>query len=100
MDIKRTTEIFVETKRRIVVRGDAAANELIVCHVCGEPMLAVEEVAVGFGISRRAIYRFVERGAAHFIENTNGEVLPCPASLAAANSATENRTLIRTGASK
>lgn len=84
MEIKRITEILVETKRRIVVRGCATtASEFVVCHVCGKQMRAAEEVAAGFGISRRAIYRLVEQGAGHFIENAEGEVWLCLASLAA-----------------
>ncbi len=82
MKIKHTTEIFVETNRRFVIR-QPESGEQIVCPQCCEPMLAAEAIAAVFGISRRAVYRFIENETAHFTETEAGAVMLCPSSLAA-----------------
>ncbi|MCP9494025.1 MAG: hypothetical protein MSG64_06145 [Pyrinomonadaceae bacterium MAG19_C2-C3] len=82
MEIKRTTEIFVETNRRFVIR-QSESGEQIICPNCCEPMLAAEAIAAVFGISRRAVYRLIETETAHFAETETGAVMICPSSLAA-----------------
>lgn len=82
MEIKRTVEVFVETKRRFVVRQAETVAEQIACPECSAPMLAAEQIAVFFGVSRRSIYQTIERGAAHFLETGNGCLFVCPNSLA------------------
>lgn len=83
MEIKRTTEIFVETKRRFIVRG-TETGELRICPACGETMLAAEQAAALLEINCRTIFQIIERGATHFVENPTGATLVCPTSLAAA----------------
>ena len=83
MEIKRIIEIFVETNRRFVVR-QPESDEQIVCPDCGEAILAAEQIAIVFKISRRAVYKIVENGAAHFAETETGAVMICLSSFAAA----------------
>lgn len=81
MEIKRTTEIFVETNRRFVIHQPEAAEQ-IVCPNCTEPMLAAEQIAAVFGISRRAVYQIIENETAHFAETETGILLVCTNSFA------------------
>ena len=83
MEIKRTTEIFCETTRRFVVRRQSEAATIF-CPACGEAMLAAEAAAAVFQINCRRVYRFVEAGAAHFLETEAGATLVCLSSLGAA----------------
>jgi hypothetical protein len=82
MEIKRTTEFFVESKRRIVIRQGESLEQFL-CPRCGEPTLAAEQIAVVFGISRRRVYQLIETDAAHFAEIETGVVMICLASLTA-----------------
>ena len=82
MEIKRTTEIFVETNRRFVIHQPETAEQFF-CPNCNEPMLGVEATAALFGISHRAVYRLIEQNTAHFAETATGAVMLCPSSLAA-----------------
>jgi len=82
MEIKRTTEIIVETKRRFVVRQPETAEQFF-CPHCDEAMLAAEQAATLLATNCRDIYKIVETGAAHFIEAETGAVIICLASLAA-----------------
>lgn len=82
MEIKRTTEIIVETERRVIVRQQPAQTEQVFCPNCGASMLSAEQVAVVFGVSQRRIFQLIETGAADFFETENGVMLICPSSLA------------------
>ncbi len=82
MEIKRITEILVETERQYVVRQPEYATQVF-CPACNEPTLVAEQIAGVFGISRRVVYRIVERDAAHFTEIETGAVMICLTSLAA-----------------
>ncbi len=82
MEIKRTIEIFVETRRRIVVR-QPEATEQVVCPDCNEAMIGVEAAAALYSINHRTIYRLIENTAAHFAETEAGAVMLCPSSLVA-----------------
>ncbi len=90
MEIKRTTDIFVRTKRRFTICQPETAEQ-IVCPQCAEPMIAAEQLAVVSGFGCRAVYRLVEQGAAHFVETAEGAVLICPTSLETAFYADSNR---------
>ena len=81
MEIKRTTEILIATNRRFVIRQPEAA-EAVCCPNCGATMLAAEQCAVVFSLSRRAVYQIVETATAHFVETEAGLLLVCPNSLA------------------
>ncbi len=80
MEIKRRTEIFVETNRRFVIHQPESADEIF-CPRCAEPMLTAEQSAAFFKISRRDIYRSIESDAVHFIEAETGILFICPNSL-------------------
>ena len=81
MEIKRKFEKLVVTRRRFVVR-QSAPEASITCAECGEPMLAIKQSAVFFGITQRRIFQITEAGAAHFIETEAGAVMICLTSLA------------------
>lgn len=83
MEIKRTTEYFVEKTRRFRMR-QPETDAIILCPACSEPMLTAETSAVLFQIKCRAVYRIVEAGAAHFVETDAGALFVCPSSLDAA----------------
>ncbi len=76
MEIKRTTEIFIEATRRFVVR-QASANDQFICPECGSPMFAAEQAAEILRVSRRRIYQTIEAGARHFVETETGAVMIC-----------------------
>jgi hypothetical protein len=75
MEIKRTMEILVETRRRFIfISPDDAAR---FCPVCGELMLTAEQAARFFQINCRDVYRLIETEAAHFVETETGAVMIC-----------------------
>jgi hypothetical protein len=82
MEIKRTTEIFVETRRQYIIRQPESAEHFF-CPQCNEPMLTAEQAAAFFQTNCRAIYRLIEANTAHFFETETGAALVCPISLAA-----------------
>lgn len=82
MEIKRKTEITIATRKRFVVPAPAT-EEQIFCSQCAErePLMAAEQAAALFNLSRRAVYLMVETGAAHVRETDAGVLLVCPSSL-------------------
>jgi hypothetical protein len=76
MEIKRTIEFFVETRRRFVVANQPQAEKRS-CPACDEPMLAAEQAAAFFQINCRLLYRLIERSAAHFVETETGASMVC-----------------------
>lgn len=84
MELKRTTEIFVKTNRRFVIRSAEESAEQILCRTCAEPLLSPQHCAAVFGIGERRLFQLVETGAAHFMETETGTAMICPSSLAAA----------------
>jgi len=83
MEIKRTTETFIETSRQFIIRQSDAAEQCFCSH-CGEPMLAAEQIAQVFGISQRRVFQLVETSAAHYAETETGAMMLCVTSLAEA----------------
>lgn len=81
MEIKRRTEILVETDRRLVIRLPAEAD-CRACPECRQTMLTAEHAAALFGTSQRAIFQAIEAGAIHFLECEMGVLLVCPQSFA------------------
>ena len=78
----KTTRISIETCERIIVRRlpDALAA---FCPRCRSESLFVmpERAAVEFNLTTREIFRLVEGGALHFLEDEDGLALVCRASL-------------------
>jgi hypothetical protein len=82
MEIKRNFEELVVTKRRFVIR-QTPSDKQTACAECGEPMLAIAQAAVLFGIKQSRIFQIVETGAAHFTEAEAGALMICLTSLLA-----------------
>lgn len=80
MKIKRRFEMSVDTSRRYIIRPSVSGRQ-IACAECGEPMTAIEPIAVFFGITQRRIFQIIETGAAHFAETETGAALICISSL-------------------
>jgi hypothetical protein len=56
----------------------------VLCEVCANPqvaMLAPEVAAALAGISLRTIFKMVEAGQVHYLEQADGLLLVCPNSL-------------------
>lgn len=83
MEMKRTTEILIESKRRFVVNPIEPAAEQTFCPICTGQMFTAEQIAQVLFVSRRTVYSSVETKAAHFSEIEGGSVLVCLTSLAA-----------------
>ncbi len=69
---------------QVIIRRPSLTG-LKTCAECSDPvgMLTPEEAAAVADVSTRAIYRWVEEGAAHFTETPEGLLLICLNSLAA-----------------
>lgn len=80
MEIKRKTEIIVETNRRFVIHQPESAEQVF-CPRCAESMLTAEQTAAYFKVSRRDVYRLIENHTVHFTETEAGILLVCPNSL-------------------
>jgi predicted RNA-binding Zn-ribbon protein involved in translation (DUF1610 family) len=77
MEIKRTTEILVETRRRLVIVQPEYAGRIL-CPQCGERMIEAEIAAALLAVSRRFVYRQIEKPDAHFVETGAGILFVCP----------------------
>ncbi len=77
MEIKRTAEIFVETRRRLVIVQPIYAGQIL-CPRCAEQMIEAETAASLLAVSRRFVYRQIEKTDAHFVETDAGILLVCP----------------------
>lgn len=80
MEIIKRTNIFVKTERRLVIQNQPV-DETVECRQCPGQMIAPGAAASFFGVSRRAIYRFIEREEIHFIETETNEIYVCPISI-------------------
>lgn len=79
---QRKTEIFIQTRERIFVRGGSQTEQLF-CKFCDAEtvLIAPERAAVALNLTTREIYRRIESGKVHFIETSNGLVFICLSSL-------------------
>jgi hypothetical protein len=91
MEIKRTTQVVVETERRYVVH-QPEHTETVICSSCSEVMLAAEQAALVLDLSNRTVYQLVEKGTAHFVETETGALFVCLRSLAEGCSTSERIT--------
>lgn len=76
MEIKRQLEMIVATSRRFVVHRSQTIEPTF-CSECGGATLTAEQTALMFQITQRAIFQFIEQGAAHFNETEKGAVMIC-----------------------
>lgn len=75
--------ITIETRQRTVIsRGRRPARRLW-CELCGgeTEMADPESASALYNVRRREIYRRIENGTVHFIENADGTLLVCCRSL-------------------
>ena len=57
---------------------------IVMCKECTDPqaaMLAPEAAAIVAGVTLRTLFRWIEAGKVHFLEQTDGTVLICSDSL-------------------
>jgi excisionase family DNA binding protein len=71
--------VTIETEERVVLRGSPDPRSTLKwCPVCRRQveMVTPEQAAQIAGVSTRTIYRWIEAGAVHFIED-GGRLLVC-----------------------
>lgn len=78
---KRKTEIDLEIEEAVTIR--TRQSLMAECRQCQTQvrMVPANEAAMTAGLSAREIYRFVEKDQLHFIEDENGLLFVCIASL-------------------
>jgi hypothetical protein len=78
---RQKTEIKLEIEESLAIRSQRIL--MAYCRRCRRQMrmIAANEAAMIAGLSAREIYRFVEDGQLHFIEDHNGLLFVCIASL-------------------
>jgi len=79
---RKRTEVTIETETTIIHRR-GAGTLWAWCDPCGaESLMLTPDAAAGLaGVTTRAIYTRVERGALHFCELPDGTLLVCGPSL-------------------
>lgn len=77
---KTKTEITIETRRLVTVRG--TSRRAAWCPKCGSNvrMILPEHAALLSKTSLREIYRRIERDELHFVETREGDSLVCSGS--------------------
>ncbi|HKE59447.1 MAG TPA: hypothetical protein VKB46_22210 [Pyrinomonadaceae bacterium] len=85
MKTKRT-EVSFESSEVWRIR-QATGADVRECHICPNavPMVLVEDLAMTTKISPREIYRAIERGELHFVDEPNARVFVCLASFSERN---------------
>lgn len=81
MTKKWKTEISLEIEEAVTLRGRLAV--LAECRQCRKPvrMVALNEAALIARVSAREVYRLVEDGLLHSMEDRNGLLFVCVVSL-------------------
>jgi hypothetical protein len=79
---RRKIEIISLTNQTLIIRNPALpfVARCIEC-MTTMPMVTPEQAAIVARVNPRAIYRWVEAGTIHFVENSEGVLLVCPNSL-------------------
>jgi hypothetical protein len=78
----KRTEITIESETTMILRRNTGGIR-VWCGLCGaESQMLTPDAAAGLaGVTTRAIYTRVERGALHFCELPDGTLLVCGPSL-------------------
>jgi len=76
----RTVELTVETSETVTLNRHRKMT-VALCTTCGSRMLAPEDAANLVHLSRRQIYRAIETGDAHFVEQPDVGLFVCIGSL-------------------
>ena len=79
----RTTEITIERRRSLVTRR-TTKRRLSYCPICSREgeFVTPQEAAARASVTLRTIYRWLEDGRFHFIEQPGSELFICSESLA------------------
>lgn len=82
MKITRKRELIIERERRVRIKFNEAPPEAQ-CSKCDAlaHFVTVDEAAIIKQTPAREIYRMVENGSIHFLENERGGLLVCLTSL-------------------
>ena len=85
MEIKRRTEITIETRERTIIRICARQSTEAFCEECraAQSHLSVRRAAALLRLSEMSIFRLVESRELHSTETAAGALLVCGNSLAA-----------------
>ena len=77
MKTRLKTKIDLELEETIIIRSQRTLT--VWCEACRRrtPMIAVDGAALMTGLSGREIYRLVEAGVVHFIEDHNRLLFVC-----------------------
>jgi hypothetical protein len=80
--MRRRIEIISSTTQTLIIRNSALPF-IARCAECTTtiPMVTPEQAAIVARVNPRVIYRWVETGTVHFVENSEGVLLICPSSL-------------------
>ena len=79
----RRTEITIETSRRLLVRHSSEWRRAWCARCVAEVQMVTPQTAAALmNVSSRSIYRWIEQGVVHFIEEPCG-LLVCAGSLPA-----------------
>jgi hypothetical protein len=80
--LRRKIEIISLTTQTLIIRNSALPF-IARCAECLTtiPMVTPEQAAIVASVNPRVIYRWVETGTVHFVENSDGVLLICPSSL-------------------
>lgn len=79
------TRVLPSFKAKTTEKLPRRASARQCCETCGDgtQMVSAEKAAAVGWASRRQIYRWIEDGSLHFLEQPDGEVLICGRTLAA-----------------
>jgi hypothetical protein len=80
--MRRKIEIISLTTQTLII-PNSALPFIARCAECPTmmPMVTPEQAAIVARVNPRVIYRWVETGTIHFVENSDGVLLVCPSSL-------------------
>ena len=87
MEIKRRTEITVETHEITIIRvssGNATEAFCVVCRAA-QKHFSVRRAAAVLRLSEKELFRMVESEQLHSVENVRGELFICGSSITAAD---------------
>lgn len=81
--VKRKKTITIETLQRTVIRRDFQQTKKVWCEFCETEveMISPDLAAKIGGVKMREVFRRIEKGELHFIENETDSLLICVNSL-------------------
>ena len=75
-------EIISETQQLLLI-AKSGKQKILPCDICGGDSLMISPALLTqtLGISERKIFRFIEAGRVHFVEDEGGKITVCLESL-------------------